>query len=104
MSGAAMSETGSKAMTPSVGRIVHYYPPESHGKDDGGAGVRDRKRQPYPAIVTHVWSDTCVNLRVFDDGTFLLGHATSTPVVTSCTLAEPDAGVRHEFWSWPPRV
>lgn len=39
------------------GEIVLLNVPESQGKE-------------RPAIVTHVWSDTCVNLFVFPDGTY----------------------------------
>lgn len=45
-------------MTPSVGRIVHVTvdPKVNNGSDIA------------PAIITRVWSDTCVNLRVLYDG------------------------------------
>ena len=39
---------------PTIGRVVWYYPP-------GGPVA-----QPQAAIVVWVWSDTCVNLAVFD--------------------------------------
>lgn len=43
-------------MTPStVGRIVHYWATEDFGQQG----------QPLAAIITHVWSDTIVNLSVF---------------------------------------
>lgn len=41
-------------ITPTVGRIVWYHPPKPTPYD-----------QPMAAIVTHVWSDTCVNLAIF---------------------------------------
>ncbi len=41
---------------PTVGRVVWYYPPG-----------RKPDEQPQAAIVAHVWSDTCVNLAIFDD-------------------------------------
>lgn len=40
---------------PSIGRVVWFYD-EKHL--DG--------EQPKAALVCHVWSDTCVNLAVFD--------------------------------------
>jgi hypothetical protein len=44
--------------TPSVGRIVHIAmdPAANNGGDIA------------PAVITRVWSDTCVNLRVLIDG------------------------------------
>ena len=47
-------------MIPTIGCIVHFRPALPNGKDF------------YPAIITHVWSDTVVNLAVFDDGSFRL--------------------------------
>lgn len=42
---------------PTVGRVVWFFPSgKSHENGD----------QPQAALVTHVWSDTCVNLAVFD--------------------------------------
>lgn len=41
---------------PTVGRVVWYY--EQKPKDEGV--------QPLAALVAHVWSDTCVNLAIFD--------------------------------------
>ena len=45
-------------MQPSVGRIVHVLvdPRQNNGTDVA------------PGVVTRVWSDTCVNLRVLLDG------------------------------------
>ncbi len=40
---------------PTVGRVVWFY---SENHEDG--------KQPQAALVCHVWSDTCVNLAVFD--------------------------------------
>lgn len=39
---------------PTVGRVLWYYP---KGEQD---------KQPLAAIVACVWSDTCVNLAIFD--------------------------------------
>lgn len=68
--------------TPTVGRIVHYH---TEGKD-----------QPNAAVITHVWSDDCVNLHVFRDGSFPLQVS---PEVTS-VMRGPAPGE----WSWPPRA
>ncbi len=40
---------------PSIGRVVWFHPL--------GSNIEE---QPQAAIVAHVWSDTCVNLAVFD--------------------------------------
>lgn len=40
-------------ITPTVGRVVWYW------SDIG-------MNQPHAALIAHVWSDTCVNLAVFD--------------------------------------
>ena len=39
---------------PTIGRVVWYHPNRPH-------------KQPLAALVTHVWSDTCINLVVFDE-------------------------------------
>lgn len=40
---------------PTIGRVVWYHPETS-----------TEAEQPYAALVCHVWSDTVVNLAVFD--------------------------------------
>jgi hypothetical protein len=40
---------------PTIGRVVWFHPSGSTEQD-----------QPHPALIAHVWSDTCVNLAVFD--------------------------------------
>lgn len=71
---------------PSIGRIVHYFPAGASG-------------QAYPAIVTCVHSDECVNLFVFDDGT------TPTPDAGPITsIARRQAEGEESCWDWPPRV
>lgn len=46
-------------ITPTVGRVVWFYPFENDpGPSPGG--------QPLAAIIAHVWSDSCVNLMVLD--------------------------------------
>lgn len=77
---------------PSVGRIVHYLPT-----------CHSDKGQPWPAIITHVWSDTCVNLRVVEDPTFeirWLRDAMTSSVSQSDDPDKPTPGT----WQWPPRV
>ncbi len=43
-------------IAPTIGRILWYYPP----------GPFNATQQPYAAMVAHVWSDTCVNLAIWD--------------------------------------
>lgn len=49
-------------MKPTIGRIVHYVQekPASYQPKDGPNVLVN-----LPAIITAVWSDTCVNLQVF---------------------------------------
>jgi hypothetical protein len=44
---------------PTVGRVVWYHP-------DNVDNIIHTKGQPPAGIVAHVWSDSCVNLAVFD--------------------------------------
>lgn len=43
---------------PTIGRVVLYHPP--FVADSG------TNEKTHAAIVCHVWSDTCVNLAIFD--------------------------------------
>lgn len=74
------------SIKPTVGRVVLYTP-----MDNGG----ESKGQPYPALITHVWSDTCVNLFVCNDGSF--GFDTGNMLPTSVTL-----GTGPRTWAWMP--
>jgi hypothetical protein len=81
-------------VTPSVGRIVHFYPSRPNGK-----------AQPYPAVITHVWTGELVNLRLLDDADFAVGAATSTPAVSRCPRGHVETGGEDRaYWDWPPRV
>lgn len=89
-------------MTPSIGRIVHYFvarysalPPDpilSFIKEEG---------EPYtvptivPAIITHVHTEELVNLRILGGPEFG-EERTSVPL----------GGVPDQVntWIWPPRV
>jgi hypothetical protein len=86
---------------PSVGRIVHYYPSESLG---GKVPCRGCKAQPWPAIITHVWDNGLVNLRIMDDALFSLGHPTATPAMARVLLGDPETTRDRSCWCWPPRV
>lgn len=51
-----------------------------------------------PAIITRVWSDTCVNVRVLADSENTLWR-------TSLTYVEAlDDDSLPSLWTWPPRV
>jgi hypothetical protein len=58
---------------PTVGRIVWFYPASNEDK------MPYDKGQPLAAIVTKVWSDTMVNLAVFDANGIRHGR-TSVPL------------------------
>jgi len=81
-------------MVPTLGRTVLYtFPvgiPLGHELEAG-------QSQTVPAVVVAVWSPTCVNLRVFQDGSAVPLWVTS---VSHREAADLDAG----FWVWPPRV
>lgn len=77
-------------ITPTVGRIVHYYPKLQSPFDDAA---------PLVAIIAHVWSDTCVNLAIFDpNGTPFLDPPTSVLLVQP-EEEEPSGG---GFCQWMP--
>lgn len=71
---------------PTIGRVVWYHPESS-----------TEQQQPYAAIVAHVWSDTCVNLAVFDSN----GVATNK---TSVFLYQGDGAERpsSSYAEWMP--
>lgn len=81
---------------PTVGRIVHYY----HTANDVEG------KCPNAALVTHVWSDECVNLEVAPNGYHIQpGQRDAVDGVvervrTSVPYSdEPKPG----HWCWPPR-
>lgn len=70
---------------PSIGRIVIYHFSAADTNLNNGLLIA-------PAIITAVWGDTCVNLKVLADNPH-------DQWKTSRNLGEgPDQ------WSWPPRV
>lgn len=86
-------------MKPTIGRIVHYWP----GSPD--EPEPKKKGQPYPAIVTHVHSDDCVNLTVFNDNSYPIGSGMSYPFARSSVciwngVGKPDG---LNVWTWPAR-
>lgn len=75
-------------MTPSVGRILHFYDPKY------SAG-------PQPAIVTYVHQVDVVDVRVFSPA------GSATLVRSVLLIEEPDGddhdGANGHFCTWPPR-
>lgn len=75
-------------ITPTVGRVVWFYP-----------SGHKANAQPLAAIVAHVWSDTCVNLAVFDAN----GKALDAPPTSVLLLQDgnerPSGG---HFCEWMP--
>lgn len=90
MSGGLVHPTNDypKKVVPTVGRIVHYFP---HSREFEG-----NDSSPLPAVIVRVWSDTCVNLKVFTDG---LNDVWKTSVTKN-----PDGVVNVSgFWDWPAK-
>ncbi len=77
-------------MKPSIGRIVHFVYNKEH----------------LAAIVTAIWSDTCINLHVFCGGsrfsTVNIGDHSDSVRVTSANYDE-DTTVERS-WHWPEKV
>lgn len=72
--------------TPSLGRIVLFRSELSNGATE------------HPAIISRVWSDTCVNLTVFPD--------CGVPVCKTSVVQNEDMqeGNQTYAWRWPPRT
>lgn len=78
-------------MKPSLGRIVlTLVAPETNN----GADVA-------PAIITRVWSDTCVNIRTLNDS-MNSEWKTSVYLEADEEAARARGGLRVAYW--PPRV
>jgi hypothetical protein len=78
---------------PSVSRIVHYY----ERPYDEAKGELRPPLGPQAAIITRVWSDTCVNLHVFFDNA-------PSGNVTSVLFDESETPSASQTWRWPPRI
>lgn len=76
---------------PSIGRIVHYV--LSEGPNAGKA---------RPAIIVEVWSNTCVNICLFTDGTND-GIEYNSLTNWKCSVIEGSIDVKGS-WFWPPFV
>ena len=86
-------------MKPTIGRIVHFVQKTHvYGQD---------KIVHLPAIIVAVWSDTCVNLQVFTDGsssesdTAPNGNPQSIKWITSASYSEAEDA--NYTWHWPER-
>lgn len=77
----------SNAIKPTVGRVVWYWPMTSDQIVGGGD-------QPLAAIVAHVWTDSCINLAVFDAN----GVAHNRTSVLLVQEGEPKPGAGFAEW------
>ncbi len=75
-------------MIPTIGRIVHFV----------------QNGIVYPAMVVKVWSDTCVNLLVFPNGSDPIcpGALDSQGIAHSVKLFQPSSP--EWTWQWPEKV
>ena len=82
-------------MKPTIGRIVHFVQKKPEGYGDVLVHL--------PAINVAVCGETCVNLKVFTDGTNSDPEETnSVKWVTSVTLDETETP-QPRTWHWPER-
>lgn len=93
-----------QSQKPSQGRIVMYRQgnhdrPENDrsGAWPGTNGTRDQV-----AIITRVWSDTCVNLHVFLDASASVARCSVTELPDLPADTENVSG--NSGWYWPPRA
>jgi hypothetical protein len=77
---------------PTVGRIVWYTPPKSDTTTVRNGG------QPLAALIATVWSETSVNLAVFD-ANGVAANATSVPLLQDDPTDRPPEG---HFCEWMP--
>lgn len=77
---------------PSIGRVVLVAADPAM---NNGADVA-------PAVITRVWSDTVINVRVLLDSENPPQWRTS--LTHTDTLDGLDDAVRRARWMWPPRV
>lgn len=77
---------------PSLGQVVLVAVDPA---TNNGAGIA-------PAIVTRVWSDTVVNVRVLLDSDGLQWRTSLTR--SDLPLEDLDTDVRLARWVWPPRI
>jgi len=61
---------------------------------------KERVEQPFPAIITHVWSNDYVNLRVLPDGSFPLAAVISMATMQTMPT-KVMRGKKLGQWDWP---
>ena len=83
-------------MKPSIGRIVHYVRGSVPDVPDAGMIAPS---DHSAAIITQVWSETCVNLVVFPKGSPL--DSSHAGVKTSVVFS--NEGTPYS-WHWPEQV
>lgn len=88
---------------PSIGRVVTYIVGDHEAKDTLGWWPRGPNgHRDHPAIITAVWSDTCVNLQVLFDANPI---EVRTSVVQMPELPEGVAlAPENSWWKWPARA
>ena len=74
---------------PTVGRVVHFFPATTD--------PLHRDDEPLAATIVRVWSNSCVNLALFDGNGHL--HRRSSVLLHQEENERPDAG----FAAWPAR-
>lgn len=87
---------------PSVGRIVIF--------------VFNDRGESCPAVITRIWSDTCVNLHLMrddgqkklaTDGVYRITHDAREQLLfdnTPTSVNFEQQGNKARTWHWPPRV
>lgn len=89
---AAVAMPAPVVIQPTVGRVVWYWPHPTQV----APGFCPGQDQPLAAIIAHVWSDSCVNLVVFDAN----GIAHNR---TSVLLVQEGANrPAYDFCEWMP--
>ena len=80
-------------ITPTNGRIVWYHPSHHDTKEHHVPVIAHS--DTLAAIITHVWSDTCVNLTVFDSNGTPHGR-------TSVNLVQDGEAQSGPYCEWMP--
>lgn len=89
----ATQPAASSAQQPSIGRVV-LVPMDP--RNNNGSNIS-------PAIITRVWTETMVNVRVIPDGAFPTEARTSLSYTDTVDGLHPENGGLAR-WTWPPRT